>query len=407
VSSLGKPLTSLWAGRRARVLFVDDQADVARTLAGLLSGRNIACSFASDGEDALRRVRLENYDLLAIDLRMPPGEWGGLWLLRALAQQRIDVATVVLSGEAGQQETIDALRLGARDFVVKDAAGAELADRIQTALDDGARDRLGYAVDHLPAPMAIRVSDMLAKTGVADVLRAALAVGEVALQLVGLLSLSGWRADLDTASRELEALARPSMGTWNRVCQDAAKRGANAWVQQWARAITGPGADSAVLVRNDVAHGGNLTMSWAEERLPATLDWLDEFVLGARMGVPLELLLPREMEFDGTSFIAEVASLSGSKQTGPWRRELFSKPLTTGHVHLAAEGAATDLWPLVLASGVGAARRLLLWDGIKQSRRGAISPDDRLRYIDIVGVERFIHPDLSVADLVGIRPPTG
>ena len=123
------------------------------------------------------------------------------------------------------------------------------------------------------------------------------------------------------------------------------------------------------------------------------------------MGVPLELLLLGEMQFDGTSFISQVASLSGSKQTWPWRRERHSKPLPTGHVHLATDAAATDLWPLLLVDEIGASRRLLLWDGIRQSQNGRISLDDSLRYIDILGGERLTIPGLHVVDFVGTHPP--
>lgn len=397
--SLGDPLASLWSSRPAHVLFVDDQADVARTLAKLLRTQNVSCQFASDGEEALQRVRSEHYDLLVIDLRMPPGEWGGLWLLRALREQAIKVTTLVLSGEAGQTETIDAMRLGAFDFVVKDIAGAELADKARAALDHGAQDRLRYAVDELPAPIAVRASAMLAKTETVDVLRSAIAVGEVTLQLIGLLSLCERRSDLTATGPMLAMLARPSMGTWHQLCRAAADRGGNETMRRWARAISGREARDAVDLRNDLAHGASLTASSAKDLLPPVLDWLDAFVLGTRMGAPLEVLLPGAMEFDGSVFATEVTSLTGSRLPWPWRRVSYPFPLPSAHVHCVSDGEVTDLWPLMLVADRAATHRLLLWDGIRQARRGEISLNDKLRYIDVTAGERLTHPELRVADL--------
>ena len=65
---------------------------------------------------------------------MPPGEWGGLWLLDEMTKRDIFVPAVVISGEGTQSETIKALRLGAIDYVTKENAKRELLDRIQKAI---------------------------------------------------------------------------------------------------------------------------------------------------------------------------------------------------------------------------------------------------------------------------------
>src|SRR5260370_6861665 len=83
---------------------------------------------------------------------MPPGQWGGLWLLQEVANRRLSVDTLVLSGEAGQSETIEAMRLGALAFVVKDKASAELADQVRGALAQGAAARSVFAAPQLPTP---------------------------------------------------------------------------------------------------------------------------------------------------------------------------------------------------------------------------------------------------------------
>src|SRR6516225_3102487 len=73
------------SGRRIRVLFVDDQREVAKTLSGLLPRDTVECRFANNGEEGLARLLNEVFDLAVVDLRMPPGHWGGLWLLQELS----------------------------------------------------------------------------------------------------------------------------------------------------------------------------------------------------------------------------------------------------------------------------------------------------------------------------------
>lgn len=67
-----------------RVLVIDDQQDVAKTLTAPLTRAGMTLEFAADGEDGLERNVFGDFDLLVVDMKMPPGEWGGLWLLEQL-----------------------------------------------------------------------------------------------------------------------------------------------------------------------------------------------------------------------------------------------------------------------------------------------------------------------------------
>src|SRR5687768_1399846 len=116
----------------SRLLWADDQLDVARTLSRVVEDNSI--EFVQSGEDALEALRARFFDLVLLDLSMPPGEWGGLWLLEEMTRQALFAPVVVISGEGTQTETIKALRLGAVDYVTKEKAEEELKDRIQHAI---------------------------------------------------------------------------------------------------------------------------------------------------------------------------------------------------------------------------------------------------------------------------------
>ena len=70
---------------------------------------------------------------------MPPGKWGGLWLLEEIKKFHYRVPVIVISGEGTQTETIKALRLGASDYVTKDKVEEELLDRIHTLIENTIR----------------------------------------------------------------------------------------------------------------------------------------------------------------------------------------------------------------------------------------------------------------------------
>lgn len=113
------------------ILWVDDQIEVASTFAGLLEACSHKVVFACDGKDALQRVHEDQFDVILADLRMPPGEWGGLWLLQELKGIANAPSVVIISGEGAQRETIQALRLGAVDYITKDRLQDELVKQIK------------------------------------------------------------------------------------------------------------------------------------------------------------------------------------------------------------------------------------------------------------------------------------
>jgi DNA-binding response OmpR family regulator len=118
-----------------KVLWADDQVEIAKTFAYILRSIGADVDFASNGEDALQKVASERYDILLVDLAMPPGRWGGLWLLEQLKLLPNPPAVIVVSGEGSQTETIQALRLGATDYVTKEKLAEELPHQVHAALE--------------------------------------------------------------------------------------------------------------------------------------------------------------------------------------------------------------------------------------------------------------------------------
>ena len=126
-----------------RILWADDQSDVQSTLATLLASASHEIELVRDGILAIEKLAGGKFDVLLLDLKMPPNEWGGLWLLREMRRLNLQVPSIVLSGEGTQTETIKALREGACDYVTKDRAETELLQRLTEVLaKEGPQARL-------------------------------------------------------------------------------------------------------------------------------------------------------------------------------------------------------------------------------------------------------------------------
>ncbi len=109
---------------RMRVLVVDDSERVRKTLAAGLHAQGIAVETAADGADALQLLNSLPFDIVVLDLLMPRVD--GMQVLRELKSRRAKPRILVLSARDQVQDRVDALNLGADDYLVKPFAFEEL-----------------------------------------------------------------------------------------------------------------------------------------------------------------------------------------------------------------------------------------------------------------------------------------
>ncbi|MBN1937284.1 MAG: response regulator [Anaerolineae bacterium] len=102
---------------QARILVVDDEALIRRALADYLVECGYDVEMAADGLEGLTRVRVSRFDAVLIDLRMP--RLDGLEVITALRAEQPDLPVVVVSGTGVLNDAIEAMRMGAWDYVTK------------------------------------------------------------------------------------------------------------------------------------------------------------------------------------------------------------------------------------------------------------------------------------------------
>ncbi|MBI3272471.1 MAG: sigma-54-dependent Fis family transcriptional regulator [Planctomycetes bacterium] len=103
---------------RLRTLIVDDEIHIREGLKDALASLDLDVHTAATGDEALRLVREEECPLLLTDLRMPGGV-GGLELLRRVKELRPDTIVIVITAFATVDGAVEAMRLGAYDFITK------------------------------------------------------------------------------------------------------------------------------------------------------------------------------------------------------------------------------------------------------------------------------------------------
>ncbi|MGO8767562.1 SpoIIE family protein phosphatase [Mycobacterium sp.] len=123
------------SGPRPRVLVADDNIDMREYLARLLGAAGYVVDSVGDGVQALESVRADAPDLVISDVMMP--RLDGVTLVSEL---RADVRTaavpvVLLSARAGQEASIEGLRAGADDYLVKPFVAAELLARVRANIE--------------------------------------------------------------------------------------------------------------------------------------------------------------------------------------------------------------------------------------------------------------------------------
>jgi len=99
------------------ILVVDDERNIRRTMGMVLETAGYQVDSASDGEEALSKCREQHYDIAFVDLQMP--KMGGLELTRYLRGLSRKTAVVILTAHGSVPTAVEAMKLGAVDFLEK------------------------------------------------------------------------------------------------------------------------------------------------------------------------------------------------------------------------------------------------------------------------------------------------
>src|SRR5574341_64711 len=129
---------------KARVLVVDDEEIVRESLTDWLAEEGCAVEAVPDGASALRRVGEEAWAVLLVDLKMPGID--GLQVLAEARKLQPDATVVIMTAYASVDTAVQAMKLGAYDYLVKPFEPEELSHMVRKILDQQALRRENIAL---------------------------------------------------------------------------------------------------------------------------------------------------------------------------------------------------------------------------------------------------------------------
>ena len=121
------------AACRGKILIVDDEPDFLESLEWQLTKRGYRVFGALSGDAALNTLRSEGVDILVADIRMPGVD--GIELIRRAAGLDPDLQSIVITGHGGVDTAVEAMRLGAINYLRKPVGVEELDVSIQKGLE--------------------------------------------------------------------------------------------------------------------------------------------------------------------------------------------------------------------------------------------------------------------------------
>ena len=116
---------------REKVLLVDDEKDFLSALSERMQVRGMEVATAATGKQALEMVEEASYDAIVLDLQLP--DIDGLEILKAIKASHPDAQIILLTGHATVEKGIEAMKIGATDFLEKPADLKSLTAKIAAA----------------------------------------------------------------------------------------------------------------------------------------------------------------------------------------------------------------------------------------------------------------------------------
>ena len=129
--------------KKAKLLIVDDEEKILQTMRGSLEDEGYEILTASDGQEALEKVRVENPDLIFLDIWLPGMD--GMEVLKAIKEYDSDLDVVMMTGHGTISTTAQAIKSGAFDFLEKPLSLDNVLSVVNSSLE-----RKRIALDKAP-----------------------------------------------------------------------------------------------------------------------------------------------------------------------------------------------------------------------------------------------------------------
>lgn len=115
-----------------KILIIEDEKELAESIAIYLSHQSYRCEFATSFSDAQEKVQAYDYDCILLDLMLPGGD--GLKILEELKLLNKQEGVIIISAKNALEDKIRGLQIGADDYLTKPFHLSELTARIYSVI---------------------------------------------------------------------------------------------------------------------------------------------------------------------------------------------------------------------------------------------------------------------------------
>src|SRR3989338_10118289 len=119
---------------KERILIVDDEESIREFLEIMLRREKYEVATASNAKKALKTLEKENFDMVITDIQMP--EMNGIELLGKIKDTDSDTVVIMVTAYGSTESAVEAMKLGAYDYITKPFKIDELKIIIKNALDN-------------------------------------------------------------------------------------------------------------------------------------------------------------------------------------------------------------------------------------------------------------------------------
>jgi len=123
--------------KKQKALVIDDEQVVLDSVSKILTDENYEVDVSLSGREGLNWAIQKNYDIVLTDIRMP--DIGGMRVLRDIKRANPSLPVVMITGYASIQSSVQAMKLGAADYIEKPFTPDQLMEAVNSALDIAAR----------------------------------------------------------------------------------------------------------------------------------------------------------------------------------------------------------------------------------------------------------------------------
>lgn len=114
-----------------KVLLVDDEKEFLEIMSERMKARGMTVKTAESATEALSLIEKESFDAIVMDFQMP--EMDGMKALKAIKNKKPELQIILLTGYATVEKTVEAMKIGATDFLEKPADLEALTRKIKHA----------------------------------------------------------------------------------------------------------------------------------------------------------------------------------------------------------------------------------------------------------------------------------